>query len=265
MWDILFFSSSELSLALRKGHQDYVYAFPWQKPYECPRWDFESKPEAINLADDTLFIALLVRAKADAFSRAAQLARAQMNGKIPRTLDELQTGALKFAYRRLQQKKIPADDFLDVLRCCALLQPVPESFWDAMASHMREDRLAKLKKSMGVLTRFHAQDSLWIEPLFTYLSRVLWAQDQFQVISFAASQLAICYPDSVARQSLVELAQRAQGLMKAREIEQTMAGMKPWQRTGPTIKKSIRIGPKSIVAKAKDPKDAASGGGEQEK
>jgi hypothetical protein len=260
MWDILLYLPSELALALRKGKADYLFTFPWAEPCGHPSFDAE-RPESINVLTGDLFSALLVRAKVDAFSRVAQMARANLNGQIPKNIGELQTNALKFTFKRFQQKKVQASDFLEDLRCCSLICPIPDSFWPALGQHVSSDRLDKLKKMMAILTRFHVDDEFWLESAVQYMSRCLWAQNEFHTIILAASQLAICYPSSPAKQLLVEMSQRAQGLLKAREIEIEMGAMKPWQRSSPTLKKSIRVGPRaSRPKKDRDDEDGEKGG-----
>ncbi len=244
MWDILLYLPSELALALRKGKVDYLFTFPWAEPCPHPAFDVD-RAEVINVLSSDLFSALLVRAKVDAFSRVAQMARANLNGQIPRNINELQTNALKFTFKRFQQKKVQASEFLDDLRCCSLICPIPDSFWPALGQHVSHDRLEKLKRMMAILSRFHVSEDHWLEPAVQYMSRCLWAQNEFHTIILAASQLAICYPSSAAKQMLVEMSQRAQGLLKAREIEIEMGAMKPWQRSSPTLKKSIRVGPRA--------------------
>jgi hypothetical protein len=253
MWDILTYLPSELALALRKGRENYLFAFPWKEPCAYGEWDIE-KPEAINIGKNELFLALVIRAKVDAFARATRMAKANLNGKVPRNLQELQINALKFAFKRFQQKRVQAPEFLDDLRCCALLDSIPDAFWGALSQQVNAERLEKLQRSMKILERFHLDPEQWLEPSVTYISRCLWAQDAFEIIALASSQIAICYPNASTKPLFVELGQRAQGLMKAREIEQTMGSMKPWQRNAPSMKKSIRVGPRSAQGR-RDKKD----------
>lgn len=263
MWDIVCFMPSQMALLLRKGKQDYIFSFPWKTPYPCPASDISSRPEMINVPTDLLFSNLVTRAKVHAFARASHLARASANGQVAKNLESLQTGALKFAYRRLKMKQINASDFLDHLRCCAIIQAIPDSYWTALSSHMSPQRLERLQATMKLLEVFHQPESKWLEEATPYLSRVLWSQDAFEVIFMASSQLAICYPYCESKHALVEISQRAQSLMKAREFEQTEGSVKPWQRTSTMMKKSIRIGPKSSIGKKDAKKD--SGEGDEEK
>lgn len=257
MWDILTYLPSELALALRKGRENFLFAFPWKEPCAYGEWGIE-KPEAINIHKNDLFLALIVRAKIDAFARVTRMAKANLNGKVPRNLSELHVNALKFAFKRFQQKKVHAPEFLDDLRCCALLDSIPDSFWNALGQHVNAERLDKLKRSMALLQRFHLEPDQWLEPAVQYISRCLWAQDAFETIALASSQIAICYPQSSVKPLFIELGQRAQGLIKAREIEQTMGSMKPWQRSAPSMKKSIRGGPRSAQGR-REKKDDEKG------
>ena len=261
MWDILTYLPSELALALRKGKDNFLFAFPWKEPCAYSEWDVD-KPEATNIHGSDLFAALLVRAKVDAFARVTRMAKANLNGKVPRNLNELHVNALKFAFKRFHQRRVQAPEFLDDLRCCALIDTIPDSFWEALGQQITGDRLDKLKRSMKLLERFHQDHDVWLEPAVQYISKCLWLQDAFEVIALASSQIAICYPNSAVKPLFIEMAQRAQGLMKAREIEQTMGSMKPWQRSAPSLKKSIRVGPRSAQGR-RDKKDEDKGDDEK--
>lgn len=249
MWDILLYLPSEVALALKSKGKYYLYAYPWANPTEYNEWDYE-RAEVINVIDGDLLTELTARAKVYAFSRIAEIARANLNGKIPKNIAELQSNGIKFAFKRYQQKKMTAGEFIDDLKNCAIIATIPDSFWPALGEHISPNKLEKLKSAMNSLSIFHPKDDdRWIERAAIYLSRVVWAQDDFHIITLSASQIAICYPDSVSRQALIELSQRAGGLLKAREIEAEMGSMKPWQRSSPSLKRSVRIGPAKAAYK----------------
>lgn len=244
MWDILFYLPSEIGMALRKGGKDYIFAHPWKVPVLYSEWD-DVRPEAINIRDEDLITEITSRAKTHAFARIAETARANLNGKIPRDVDELQSNGIKFAFRRYQQGKMTASEFIDDLKSCAIISKIPESFWPALGEHISQSKLNKLIDAMNTLSVFHENDEQWLDKAVTYLSRVVWSQDDFSLIALASSQIAICYPKSPSKQVFIELSQRAQGLLKAREIEAEMNSLKPWQRTSPSLKRHKRMGPAS--------------------
>lgn len=252
MWDILDFIPERVALVVSNKRGQHVFKFPWKSPAILNSMMSEKKAQQINVPDDALFHALLVRAKVHAFSVTSQLARAVMNGQVPRNLDELQRESIKFIFRRYRLKLMDPDTFMHNLTHCALLAPIPESFWDALSEHLGSNHLQKLKAASKLLERFHLPEDQWRQDALMYMSRVLWMKDQFEDIAFAAAQLAICYPESPLKADFSELSKKAKGIMASREIEADMANVKPWQKGPGGVRRTISSAPKVSRKKPAD-------------
>lgn len=249
MWDVLDFVPERVALIVADTKGQHVFKFPWKKPSPLSSIRSHLKPQQINVPESELFLCLVVRAKVHAFSVTSQLARAVMNGQVPKNLEELQRESIKFIFRRYRAKHMDADTFMHNLTHCAMLAPIPGSFWNALSEYLGNQHLQKLKASSKLLEKFHLPTEKWHQSALIYMSRVMWMKDQFEDISLAATQLAICYPTSPFRTEFSDLSQKAKGILASREIEADMANVKPWQKSSSGFKRPTVHTPKTARKK----------------
>lgn len=257
MWDIIGYVEKEVSLLIRKGDLYYVFAHPWDKPTPIPLLLASPKAEAIKVSDADLVEHLRIRAIAHALHHACAMSRGPLGGKTADSISELVKESLKFALRRRKADLASAQDFIQMLMSCAILEPIPEGFWNACAGFMSNEAEEKLRTSLEALTPLRPVDDTWIKGLTAYLQRVKWIQNEFPFIQTVSRQMAAAYRDHASSQALNELRIQATGMIQKEEIEKDMLSQKPWQRNAIPTKKAIRIGPASS-AKKPAPKDESS-------
>lgn len=256
MWDIIGYVEKEVSLLVRKGDLYYVLSHPWQNPSPIPLLLANPKAEAIKIAQDDLLGQLRIRAIAHAMNHACALSRGSLAGKPASSTSELVKESLKFALRRRKADLATAQDFIQMLMSCAILEPIPDSFWGACKSFMSGEAAMKLKTSLDALQPLQPGDDDWIKGVTAYLQRVKWMQNEFAFIQTVSRQMAVSYRDHECSQALNDLRMQSTGLIQREEIERDMQSLKPWQRSAIPTKKAIRIGPSSGVKKT-IPKDEA--------
>lgn len=245
MWDLVTYIDRDLSLLVRERKGAYaLYAYPWKEPVKTETPKEVGKAEQINVPEDRLFAELTARARFCAFSQITRLARNSLNGKIPTTLEQLHTEALKFALRRFKKEQIDSDDFIGMLRSAALIAPIPASFWSYLATLLKPSTLEKLKQSMSALAIFHeGGENAWLEGQLAYMTKTAWSADDFDNIQTSCMQLAIIFPEHALKDDFSELGRKAKSQLIRGQIEAEQVNQKPWQRSGHGVKKSVRIGP----------------------
>ena len=251
MWDLVSYVDRDLSLLLKERKGSFaLYGYPWKEPVQAATPADAGKPEAINVPTNRLFAELTVRASFCAFNQITRLARGSLNGKIPTSLDQLHTEALKFALRRFEKEQIGSDDFIGMVRSAALITQIPGGFWGRLASFLNPVTLEKLRQSMSSLSIFHQPDKAgWLDAQFTYMSKIVWFADKFDEIQTNCLQLAIIFPDHVLKDEFTELGRKAKSMLMRSQIEADQANQKPWQRSGPGVKRTVRGGPPSRPVK----------------
>lgn len=249
MWDIISYNHAQLSFALRKGRQGYVFSYPWDSPKPA-HTDTEGRAEEINVPPERLLNELRARAQVHALDRVSRIARAQLGGKAPKTLEDLHKNALKFAFRRLRAGQSTGQAFLYDLQCCAITLPIPEPFWNALSSFIGEEPTNKVRGDVAKLLALNGNPDQWAPEAISYLSRALWMKDEFDLINIVSTQLSILTPPLARKAEYAELARKSGGLLKAKEVEEEMKVMKPWQRGIGGFKKSVKGG---LKASAKRP------------
>jgi len=245
MWDIISYIEKDICLLIRQRDLHYVFGYPWREPKAIPTLLASPKAEAINIPTDKLRQELLIRARVCALNHLCNLARGGLNGAPADSAKQLQFEALKFALKRKKMGVIAAHEFIRMLTSCALLEPIPESFWNACAGVMAEETLQKLKDSLETLSVFHPKDDLWLTPAAEYLRRTVWMQNEFALIETVSRQLAAFHSKTAIGDVYAELRKMSTNLIQRDEIEKTLMTQKPWQRNALPMKKSIRIGPQS--------------------
>ncbi|WP_274645046.1 hypothetical protein [Pseudomonas serbica] len=245
MWDLVTYIDRDLSLLLRERKGAYfLYAYPWKEPVKTDTPNEAAKAEVINVQRDRLFAELTVRAKFCAFNQIIRLARGSLNGKIPTTLEQLHTEALKFALRRFKKEQITSDDFIGMLRSAALIAPIPTGFWSYLSTFLKPQTLEKLQQSMSALAIFHeGGEDQWLEGQLTYMNKTAWFANDFDNIQTSCMQLAILFSEHALKDEFSELGRKAKSQLMRGQIEAEQANQKPWQRSGHGVKKSVRIGP----------------------
>lgn len=249
MWDIVKYTDIDLSMILKSRDGYSIFRYPWDAPVPLPHYEGAGKPEAINIEQGRLFAELALRARFCALLQLIKLARSGMNGGIPTTLEQIHYESLKFALRRYSKKLITGPDFIGMLRSAAIVETIPEGYWDRLSEFLRETHLRKLKESMLSLSVFHGvSDRVWLEDVQPYMSRTLWFANDFDSIKTVAKQLALLFPD--VRDSFNEIGDKASSMIMKAEIEADQASQKPWQRAaGPSLKRQVKTGPSSRSAK----------------
>lgn len=250
MFDLVTYTDADLSLILRSRKTCYVYAYPWKEPVACEPLLVDVRAEVLNVQENRLFAELTVRARFCAFDQICRLARNGLNGRIPTTLQQIHTEALKFALKRFEKSFVTGEDFVAMLRSAALIFPIPSGFWARLEEFLSADGLEKLKQSMHALSIFHEMShESWITAVYTYMDKVLWFADEFDKIQTVCAQLAIVNPDHSHKEMLVALGSKAKSMITRARIEAEQANAKPWQRSGPGMKKTVRSGPPSKTTK----------------
>lgn len=245
MWDIISYIEKDISLLIRQRDLHYVFGYPWREPKAIPTLLASPKAEAINIPTDKLRLELLIRARVYALNHVCNLARGGLNGAPADSAKQLQFEALKFAIKRKKMDVIAAAEFIRMLTSCALLEPIPDSFWNACASEMTEETLQKLKDSLETLSAFHPKDDRWLTPAAEYLKRTLWMQNEFALIETVSRQLAAFHSKTPIGDQFAELRKMSASMIQRDEIEKNLMTQKPWQRSALPVKKTIRIGPQS--------------------
>lgn len=259
MWDIIGYVEKEVSLLIRKGGVYYVLNYPWQTPGPVPLLLASPKAEAIKITSQELFEQLRVRALAHALNHTCALSRGGLMGKTADGISDLVRESLKFALRRRKSDLVNAQDFIQMLMSCAILEPIPEGFWRACSGFMSEEATSKLKTSLEALYVLQPKDDKWIKVLTSYLQRVKWIQNEFVFIQTVARQMALTYREHECGPMLNDLRINASNLIQREEIEKDMASQKPWQKNAIPGKRAIKIGPASSGARKPVPKDDESG------
>jgi hypothetical protein len=245
MWDLVTYIDRDLSLLVRERKGAYaLYAYPWKEPVKTDAPTEVGKPELINVQGDRLFAELTVRARFCAFNQITRLARGNLNGKIPTSLEQLHTEALKFALRRFKNEQITSEDFIGMLRSAALIAPIPPGFWNYLATFLKPVTLEKLKQSMTALAIFHeGGEDQWLEGQLGYMSKTAWFANDFDNIQTSCMQLAIIFSEHALKDDFSELGRKAKSQLMRDQIEADQVNQKPWQRSGHGVKKSVRSGP----------------------
>lgn len=259
MWDIIGYVEKEVSLLIRKGGVYYVLNYPWQTPSPVPLLLASPKAEAIKITDQELFEQLRIRALAHALNHTCALSRGGLLGKTAEGISDLVRESLKFALRRRKADLVNAQDFIQMLMSCAILEPIPDGFWKACSGFMSEDASSKLKTSLEALYALQPKDNGWIKSLTSYLQRVKWVQNEFLLIQTVARQLAFTFREHECGPILNDLRIQASNLIQREEIEKDMASQKPWQKNAIPVKRAIKIGPASSNTRKTAPKDDDSG------
>lgn len=246
MWDIIGYDDHEISLHLRNKKSEARFGYPWRSPtlLKGQSVDNEARAQAINIAPEQLFDELCVRVRYAAWVHCARLARSSLNGKPAADLTTMHTEALKFSLKRLERKMISAEDFVGMVRCCAIIQTIPESFWGRIRWGLDDARIEKLQQAMTALEVFHPR--AWtpaLTQLHQYMARTVWFSNDFDSIRIAALQFSLCFPDFEGADGFKALVDSAGKLLKHQEIEQEQATKKPWQRGAPSRSRSVRAGP----------------------
>lgn len=250
MFDLVTYTDADLSLILRSRKTYFVYAYPWKVPVACEPLLGDVRAEVLNVQEDRLFAELTVRARFCAFDQICRLARNGLNGRIPTSLQQIHTEALKFALKRFEKSLISGEDFVAMLRSAALIAPIPNGFWARLEQFLSADGLVKLRQSMQALAIFHEMSQeAWVVAVYTYMEKVVWFADDFDQIQTVCAQLAIINPDHGHKEMLVALGSKAKSMLTRARIEAEQANAKPWQRSGPGMKKTVRSGPPSKAAK----------------
>ena len=250
MFDLVTYTDADLSLILRSRKTYYLYAYPWKEPVACEPLLGDVRAEALSVQENRLFAELTVRARFCAFDQICRLARNGLNGGIPTSLQQIHTEALRFALKRYEKSFISGEDFLAMLRSAALIAPIPNGFWARLEEFLSADGLLKLKQSMQALAIFHEMSQeAWVVAVYSYMEKVVWFADDFDQIQTVCAQLAIIHPDHAHKDMLVSLGSKAKSMITRARIESEQANAKPWQRSGPGMKKTVRSGPPSKTAK----------------
>ena len=259
MFDLVAYRDTDLSLILRSRKSYYVFAYPWREPVAYEAVVGETRAEVLNLLGDRLFAELTVRARFCAFEQICRLARNGLNGRVPSSLKQIHTEALKFALKRFEKSLISGEDFVAMLRSAALIAPIPEGFWSRLEGFLSDDGLVKLKQSMQALAIFHELSlDAWIVAVYTYMEKVLWYKDEFDQIQTVCAQLAIINPEHGQKDLIVALGAKAKSMIFRARIEAEQVNAKPWQRSGPGMKKTVRSGPPSKAPKKQTTEGDAS-------
>jgi hypothetical protein len=245
MWDIIAYVDTEISLLLKQRDVYYVFKYPWQEPKALPTFLTTPRPEAINVPTEKLLLELIVRSRLYALEHLCNLTRGALKGLPAESERELVTEALKFALRRKKMNLISASEFIKMLTSCALIGKIPESFWVACGAEIAEGTLEKLKGSLDALEVLHPRNSDWLIAAAEYLSRVLWAGNQFSTIETTCRQLSFLHAKSSLGDVFADLRKKATSMIQREEIEKDLLNQKPWQRNAVPTKKTIRIGPQS--------------------
>lgn len=244
MFDLVTYTDADLSLILRSRRSFFIYAYPWKEPVACEPLLGDLRAEVLNVHENRLFAELTVRARFCAFNQISRLARNGLNGRIPTSLQQIHTEALKFALKRFEKGLIGGEDFVTMLRSAALVAPIPPGFWSRLEQFLSQDGLEKLRQSMDALTIFHEmRHEAWVDAVYAYMEKVRWFADDFEPIQAVCSQLAIISPEHPLKDSLVNLGAKAKSMVTRAAIEAEQANAKPWQRSGPGMKKTVRSGP----------------------
>lgn len=261
MWDIIDYKDDSICLILRGLDGGYDFRYPWSAPTPCvAELPDDVRPEQINVPSEDLFEAVTVRAQVSAIAHLSKLSRGELGGGIARSIAEAHEKSLEFAIRRIKKRLISTSDFAAMLRSAAIIDKIPNEFWDRVDNMQRFKGVDRLKNTMDALSVFNRRSATdGLDGIYEYLSRTVWFSNDFARVQLVAKAMSIFYKGHIMGAEFGALADRAGGMLKKLEIESERDTVKPWQKSVPSKARQVRVGPAASKSKPRDVTETEGG------